>query len=300
MKLPFSGPSPALAAFSLTAMAERPGLGHLVPGEARYLAARFLSDKPRLRFWLDLIRLRGFQRWFERFESLTIPGLALHQALRKLALEESVIHALEAGMEQIVILGGGVDSLGARLARRYPDARFLELDAPAGLAAKRRILGQSGYLSRNLELIPMDLDRSDLGAALAALPGFRCDEPAFILCEGVFMHLNPRAVERLFSDLAALPCPALRLAFTFMEPDDNGNPGFRGSTALSGFWFWLRGPRFGWGLPARELGSFLARRGFALEEVADAKVFRTRFLPESQAVVLAEGEKVAIASMIRR
>jgi methyltransferase (TIGR00027 family) len=299
MKLPFLGASPAMAAFNLAALAERPGLGHLVSREARDLAARFLSDKPRFRFWLDLINRRGFHRWFERFESLTVPGMALHQALRKLALEEAVIHALEAGMEQIVILGGGLDSLGARLARRYPEARFLEVDAPSVLASKRRVLEQSGFLSRNLSLIPMDLKRADLRTALPSLPGFRNGQPVFLLCEGALMHLERRGAEKWLADLAALPCPALRLAFTFMEPDADGVPGFRGSTLLSA-WLRLRGQRFGWGMPARELGAFLARHGFALEEVADAGVFRSRFLPGARAMALAEGEKVAIASLMRR
>jgi len=284
----------------LAALAERPGVGHLVSRDARDLSARFLADKPRFRFWLDQIKRRSFQRWFERFEAATVPGLALHQALRKLALEEAVIHGLEAGMEQIVILGGGLDSLGARLARRYPEARFLEIDLPAALAYKREVLEQSGYLSRNHNLIPMDFTRGDFRAALEKLSGFHPEEPAFFLCEGVLMHLDRAAVDTLFTDLSALPCPALRMAFTFLEPDADGAPAFRGVSRLFSIWSRWRGPGYAWGISARELGAFLARRGFALEEVADAGVFRKRFLAGSPDAELAQGEKVAIASVIRK
>jgi methyltransferase (TIGR00027 family) len=283
---------------ALAALAERPGLGHLVSREARDLAARFLAEKPRLRFWLNLIPRQGFQRWFERLEAMTLPGIALHQALRKLALEEAVVHGLEAGIEQIVILGGGLDSLGARLARRYPQASFLEIDKAATLSAKRKVLQQSGFLARNLKLIPME-HRADFGSTLRGLPGFRPGEPAFFVCEGVLMHLDRSAVDGLLADLAALPCPALRIAFTFMEPNAKGAIAFRGASRLLPFWSGWRGERFSWGLPARDLGAFLAQRGFALEEIADAGVFRSRFLEGSPGVALAEGEKVAIATVVR-
>ena len=300
MQSPFPSASPALAAFNLTAISERPGLAHLVSREARFLSASFLADRPRFRFWLDLIRWRGFHRWFDCFEAATVPGMALHQALRKLALEEAVIHALEAGMEQIVILGGGLDSLGARLARRYPDARFLEIGPAAALASKRKVLEHSGFLSRNLSHVPLDFRRAGFPAALESHPEFRAGEPAFFLCEDVLMHLESHCVEKLFGDLAALPCPALRLAFTFMEPDAHGTLAFRGTTPLLGAWLRWRGERFTWGLHSRDLGAFLARRGFALEEIADAGVFRSRFLADAPAAALAEGEKVAIASAFRK
>jgi methyltransferase (TIGR00027 family) len=295
----FPAVSPALAAFNLTAISERPGLSHLVSREARYLSACFLADRPRFRFWLDLIRWSGFHRWFDRYEAATVPGMALHLALRKLALEEAVIHALEAGMEQIVILGGGLDSLGARLARRYPDARFLEIGPEAALASKRKILEHSGFLSRNLSHLPLDFRRAGFPAALESHPEFRAGEPSFFLCEDVLMHLESHRVEKLFGDLAALPCPALRIAFTFMEPDASGTLAFRGTTPLLGAWLRWRGERFTWGLRSRDLGAFLARKGFALEEIADAGVFRSRFLTDAPASALAEGEKVAIASAHR-
>ncbi|MDB5106675.1 MAG: hypothetical protein JWP91_4364 [Fibrobacteres bacterium] len=286
--------------FNLAATARRPDFGHLVSREAGDLATRFLADRPRFRFWLDLAARRGFHLWFERFEAFMVPGMALHQALRNLSLEEAAIHGLEAGMEQVLILGGGFNTLAARLARRYPQARFLEIDRPSALAAKRRVLGHSGFLAPNLSLIPWDFRRTDLGAALMALPGFHPREPAFFLCEGVLMHFDPKAAENLFDQLAALPCPALRFAFTFMEPDGNGAISFRGASRLLAAWQRLRGQRFTWGLSTRDLGSFLARRGFALEEVADAGVFRKRFLFGVPDVALAEGEKVAIASLVRR
>lgn len=292
--------SPALAAFNLAVISERPGLAHLVSREARELSARFLADCPRFRFWLDLIRWGGFHRWFDRFEAVTVPGMALHQALRKLALEEAVIHALEAGMDQVVILGGGLDSLGARLARRYPDARFLEIGPAAALASKRKILEHSGFLSRNLSHLPLDFRSDGFQAALESHPAFRSGEPAFFLCEDVLMYLDPMSVEKLFRDLAGLPCPALRLAFTFMEPGADGSLSFRGTVPFLGAWLRKRGARFTWGMPSRDLGAFLARRGFALEEIADAGVFRSRFLADAPGVALAEGEKVAIASAHRK
>jgi methyltransferase (TIGR00027 family) len=292
-----AGVSASISAFNIAATADRPGLGHLVSREARDLAARFLAERPRFGFWLRMLRRPAFHRWFDRFEALAIPGMALHQALRNLSLEEAAIHGLEAGMDQVVVLGGGTDTLAARLARRYPNARFLDVDYPAALATKRKVLEQTGFLAPNLSLVPLDLGSHDLKAALDSLPEFESASPAFFICEGAFKYLERRGVEKILANLADLPCPALRLAFTFMEPDPRGSIAFRGASPLVTAWLRLRGEGFSWGLPARELPGFLARRGFALEEIADSDVFRTRFLSGHPEVALAEGEKVAIASV---
>ncbi|HKP98276.1 MAG TPA: class I SAM-dependent methyltransferase [Fibrobacteria bacterium] len=291
----FATAAAQLTAFNIAATAARPGISHLVSRETRELAARFLEGRPRLRFWLGMSKRPGFHRWFDRYQALKVPGLALHQTLRNLSLEEAALHGLEAGMEQVLFLGGGFDTMAARLARLYPSARFLELDHPILQAAKRRVLEQTGLLPPNLALAPMDPERPDLKNG-PALPGFRPGQPTLVLCEGLLMRLSRKAAERVFADLAALPCPVLRFVFTFMEPDSRGHLAYRGGSRLTGAWLRRRGWSFTWGLPAHEMGGFLARHGFILEEIADAEVFRARFLSGLPGAVLAEGEKVAIAS----
>jgi O-methyltransferase involved in polyketide biosynthesis len=226
-------------------------------------------------------------------------GFALHRSLCKLSLEEAAIHGLEAGMDQVVILGGGFDPLAARLAWRYPQARFLDLNCDPVQAGRRMLWQRSGYIPPNLGLINLDFKRGDFGAVLQTLPEFRSDQAAFFLCDGVLPRLEKSGVESLFAQLAALSCPALRLAFTFREPGSQPRPPLQRALSKLAGWLGWGGKPAAWGLPARELRAFLLRWGFALEEIADAAVFRARFLAQSPVQSLPEGEMVAIASVIR-
>jgi methyltransferase (TIGR00027 family) len=258
--------------------------------------ARFLPKPTLIRKCLIALSDVVLGRRPIRSRARANPEMALHQSLCKRSLEEAVIHGLEAGMDQVIILGGEFDPLAARLAWRYPQARFLELNCDPLQAARRKLWQRSGYVPPNLRLIHMDFRRGDFGAALGALPEFRPEQAAFFLCDGILPRLEKSAVEALFAQLAALPCPALRLAFTFREA--YGAPPFRKALRGAAGWIGLGGSPT-WGLPARELRSFLGRWGFSLEEIADATVFHKRFLNQSPGRPLPEGEMVAIASVIR-
>lgn len=288
-----------IVAMNIMAVAESPDFHGLVSAETRALTARLLGAGGALSRRLPALLAKPWARGcFGLYERLTIPGLALHQALRKRRLEEAVAGRLEKGVRQLVVLGGGFDTLAARLAPRHPAARFIELDHPATQAVKRRALAEAGALGGNLSLHPLDFNRRGLREGLLALPSFRPDEPACFVCEGVLMYLDPQAVERLLADLASLPGAPLAFAFTFMEPGPGGHVAFRGSSPLVAAWLRLRGERFTWGASAAELPALMARHGFALEEIAGASELASRYLSGYPKAPLAEGEMVALA--IRR
>jgi methyltransferase (TIGR00027 family) len=284
-----------VVALNLALISRRPGLGHLVDAEALALTHRLLESQPRSGSWLRALSLPGVPRLFSIFESLTIPGLALHQALRKRRLEEYIVGGIRFGVRQVAVLGGGFDTLMARLARAHPACNFLEADHPATQAVKRRVLEHAGYLGPNLALIPVDFNRTPAHEALLAHPSFRRDVPTVVLCEGVLMYLDPAAVDRLFAGLASLPCPSVRFAFTFMEAEPGGSVAFRNSTPLVSAWLRLRKEVFTWGLPRKDLAAFLAARGFDLEDVADHDDLRKRYLDGRKGFRIAEGEVLAFS-----
>lgn len=285
-----------IVALNVALVAARPGIGHLVDPETRALNAEFLAFSRRARFWLALSRHPWFHRLFEAFESRVVPGMALHQVLRKRWLEQAVEQGLAEGVRQVVVLGGGLDTLAARLARRHPSTRFLEADHPATQAVKRAALDRAGYLGPNLALAAVDFNRTPLGDALRARPEFRPDVPTLFLCEGVLMYLEPVAVDRLFAALRALPCPSLRFAFTYMEPGADGSIAFAGSRPVVKAWLRWRKEAFTWGLARRDLEGFLASRGFALEQAADDGTLRGLFLQGMPEARIAAGEKLALAT----
>src|SRR5687768_12226040 len=247
-----------IVALNVSFVAAHPRLGRLVDTETRSLTAALLASGRRARFWLSRAGKPWFPAAFTAYESLTVPGMALHQVLRKRWLEEAVEAGLGDGVKQVVVLGGGLDTLTARLARRHPPVRFLEADHPATQAVKRRALERLGRLAPNLELVPMDFNRLPVHAALLDHRGFDRDASTLILCEGVLMYLDPQSVDRLFAGLASLPVPSLRFAFTYMEPGPGGRIAFAGSSPLVSAWLRWRKESFTWGLPRRDLEAFLA------------------------------------------
>lgn len=243
---------------------------------------------------------RSTKRWFQIlqrvYERITIPGLALHQALRKRHIERAVRAALAEGFEQLLILGGGLDSLALRLHTEFPELNFIELDHPATQSIKQRVIERRRHIGGNLKLLPVDFTKQSLEEALHACPEYRAESRTVFVSEGVFMYLDACEVERIFDFVRKQRSAAARLVFTFMETDGKGRASFRRSTWLVRLWLSLRGEPFKWGLRETEMESFLRERGFILKEMATSATLRETYLREHglQDTSLAEGENVCV------
>lgn len=237
-----------------------------------------------------------FQKLFRFYERITIPGLALHQALRKLSIEKSVRSSLDEGFEQVVVLGGGLDTLALRLHGEFPQVNFLELDHPATQAVKRKVITEHQLEGRNLTLVPVDFTRQTLKDCLAACADYAPPARTIFLCEGVLMYLDSSEVDGLFAFIREQRGLPPRFVYTFMEPDEKGRTNFRNSTRLVQLWLHFRKEPFKWGIDQNEMSEFLRARGFSMREMATPETFRELYLrPHGlSGVVLAEGENICV------
>lgn len=289
-----------VVARNVVLVANTPGLAQLVPQDAAQLSGWLVADfSTRGRSFVR----RSTKRWFQYvrrvYERLTIPGLALHQALRKRYIERAVRDALAEGFDQLVVLGGGLDSLAVRLHTEFPAASFIELDHPATQRAKLRTFMRHRLIGRNLKLLPVDFTKQGLEATLIACMDYDAERRTIFLAEGVLMYLEAREVDSIFDVVQRQTKRHARFVFTFMEPDATGRASFRRSTCLARLWLRLRGEPFKWGLQEREAKSFLRKRGFDLKELARPSTFREIYLRELglEDLVLAEGESVCVADV---
>jgi methyltransferase (TIGR00027 family) len=274
--------------------------------------SRFVrSDAAQLSRWLiQALSPRGetfvkaaqrgwFQLLFRLYERLTIPGLALHQAIRKYHVERIVRASLSEGFDQIVILGGGLDTLALRLHKEFPKVNFLELDHPATQRVKREVAENRQLIGENLTLLPLDLTERTLEKSLAAWADWRDKRKSVFLCEGVLMYLEPDQVNRIFASIGQQGQAATRLVFTFMEPDKSGRTNFRNSTWFVRLWLsWKKEP-FKWGLRREKITNFLEARGFSPVELVTPETFRRLDLHQQdlRAMVLAEGENICVCDV---
>ena len=200
----------------------------LLPNEAIRINAFLVADYSASgSFFLKNLSYSWFQKLFRLYVFLTIPGLALHQALRKIHIERAVRRGLKEGFRQVVVLGGGLDTLAARLHKEFSEVSFFELDHPATQHAKADSLRKHGLVGENLKLLPADFTTQDWSIVLNSNPLYDSSSKTIFICEGVTMYLAEDEVSKLFDAIKHSSNAANRFIFSFLEPDANGELTFR-------------------------------------------------------------------------
>jgi methyltransferase (TIGR00027 family) len=137
-------------------------------------------------------------------------------AVRTQFFDEFFMHAMIAGVRQIVILASGLDARAYRLPWPVGTAVF-ELDQPDVLEFKATELEKLGASSRAV-IRPVGIDlRHDWPEALCE-NGFDADAPTAWIAEGLLEYLTPEGQDHLLQRITALSAPGSRLA-TDSHPD---------------------------------------------------------------------------------
>lgn len=133
-----------------------------------------------------------------------IPGIYGTHIARTRWLDDGVRAALDAGAQQLVILGAGLDSRAYRLAAEHH--RVFEVDLPENQAQKRaRVIAALGGVPPNVRYVSTDLGTKADVIGLLSRRGFDPQAPTVVLLEGVSMYLTLEAMDRTLSALAAAP-----------------------------------------------------------------------------------------------
>jgi len=143
-------------------------------------------------------------------------------AVRTRFYDDFFTAATDAGLRQAVILAAGLDTRAYRLPWPAGTVVF-EIDQPAVIEFKTTTLERLGAVpSATRKTVAVDL-RDDWPSALRD-SGFRDDQPAAWIAEGLLPYLPPDAQDRLFDHITALSAPGSRLATEHMDlasaPDD--------------------------------------------------------------------------------
>jgi methyltransferase (TIGR00027 family) len=136
-------------------------------------------------------------------------------ALRVATIDRAVGFAIDRlSARQIVLLGAGYDTRAARLPRS--GVTFYEVDHPATQAEKRaRLATLPGYPIDAARYASCDFMNEDPIDRLS-ITGFRPDEPALVIWEGVVPYLPEDAVRATASRIATALSPRSILVFDFV------------------------------------------------------------------------------------
>lgn len=239
----------------------------VAPGAAawcrRLLAAR-AGDR-----WLGRTARSPLTRWLWQWvERLTHPGIMAHWWRRKQWLEARTRVALAQGVQRVIVLGAGYDTLALRLLPEFRQVEWIEIDHPSTQTAKRRALADCDPASMP-RFVPLDLDRGD---ALATVLAEAARAPTLVVAEGVLMYLQPASLDQLFATLRAHDGP-LQLLCSVMQRWTDGSVGFRPRSRLIDRWLKGRGEPFTWAIAPEQVPGWLDARGWVLEEQAMAREF---------------------------
>ncbi len=150
------------------------------------------------------------RRWDEHS-----PSMELWMALRTRYIDDCVARALDRGVRQIVVLGAGLDTRAARLARE--GVRFFEVDQPASQADKcERLSKFEGYPLNATTFVPCDFERDDFVQRLEGA-GLDRNSPACFVWEGVIYYLAEEAARATLVRLAAEFDPRSLLVFDYLS-----------------------------------------------------------------------------------
>lgn len=253
-----------IVAAGLQLVQAAPATACVLPDEAiRRGAALMRVAHPRM---AGLLRQSWFGAVCRALERATLSGITLHFALRKRILREHARAAVADGCRQVVVLGAGFDTLCVELLAEFPQLCCIEIDHPATQSVKRKATWDTG---QGVHYIGADLAQQPLSTVLAAHAGFQSGARTLFVAEGLLMYVPLDAVAALFAQMAA-SAPDSRVAFTWLEPQADGQPNFRQRSVLVDFWLKLRGEPFLSGMARAGLDAFLARAGYALQGIKDS------------------------------
>ena len=284
-------------ACSAVFLSHEPRYAHLVPALTVEASTWFMrACSPVSRRLIGLMQQHWFRAVVATLERAMVPGIMLHYLLRKRWIEDRVRACLAEGVDQIVILGAGFDTLALRLHREFPHVRFFEVDHPATQQIKRRALESRFMLASNITFIAADLTHESWERALLSQSDYRDQAHTLVIAEAVLMYLQPNDLDAIFKFLREHTDQRSRFLFTFMEPRGDGKISFHNATRRLDSWLRWRGEPFTWGVRREALSSYLHEGGFSLQQLATPETFRRRFCnPGLSAIPLAEGEYICLA-----
>ncbi len=209
---------------------------------AAYIAVKFygLSMSPKLSGHFDPFILNFYERmvrflpkhlswyykalkspfWRQLFvasEELLLPGDLMHIVCRKYYITKMAQESFERGYNQLVVLGAGLDHLGAFAAAN--NISSFEIDTPFMAQQKRAFISENGYESDRLNILEIDVTKQNVAEVLYDHPLFDTRQKTIFIAEGFFDYLSLSDAKAVLDDLKRV-APEHRLISTLFSLDE--------------------------------------------------------------------------------
>jgi methyltransferase (TIGR00027 family) len=227
----------------------------------------------------------------QQMDAIT-PGIYGVQISRTRFIDDVVQEALSQGIEQVVILGAGLDTRPYRLAG-MEHAHVFEVDLPSVQEEKKKKLQQHfGYLPEHVTFLPIDFDIQSLEAVFSGT-AFDSASPTVFVWEGVTQYLTEEAVHQTLA-FVGTSAPGSVLVFTYvLKSLIERRSSLPGADKMMDR-VAKQGAPWIFGLEPESLASFLEPFHLRLlADVGSAEYQARYFKPKKREIAISEMERIA-------
>jgi methyltransferase (TIGR00027 family) len=226
------------------------------------------------------------------------PGVMAFITVRERCIDDFLKARLHEGLDQVVILGAGLDTRAYRI-QCIEQTRVFEVDHPATQAVKRKRLKKViDPLPAHVTFVPVDFDTQSLGDQLRA-SGYSQQRKTLFIWQGVTYYLTPQGVDSTLSFIAGHSGSGSSVIFDYSDTaylQDTSHGEVRRMRRAAR----VTGEKWVFGIPSGQIEPFLFQRGFRdIRNVTPADLKRLYFTGPNAGREIASGYAIVSASVAR-
>jgi len=258
-------------------------LEHLKPEDQRVV------DDPYAHLFLSRASRAALAAWSGSLTGRTLRRLGqsgtTYVPLRHRFIDDHLSAALDAGAEQVVLLGAGYDTRAYRFAEQLAGRPVYEVDLAAISRSKAATIAKHAdeFPATNMVRVEIDFESQGLGETLEAA-GFEVGARTFFTWEGVPMYLTRAAVKATLDAVAQISGTGSGIAhdmwYVVDDPSPMGTARRIVPSALS-----FIGEPVTFSIHPEEMDFFLGRHGLRIVDLVLSRELQQRYAPRERALI---------------
>jgi methyltransferase (TIGR00027 family) len=201
-----------------------------------------------------------FCKLFAGYGEARAPGVLGYLAARTRYIDDYLQNCLDSGLEQLVVLGAGLDSRAYRF-EPLKERRVFEVDHPATQPGKiEKVSKMLGDLPRHVVYVPIDFNQETLHKLLDL--GYDKHRQTLFIWEGVTYYLTAEAVDSTLAFVLAHSSQGSSIIFDYVYASALTAAHKRGEVARMQRYRRFTGEGLVFGIEEGQVEEFLRVRGY--------------------------------------
>lgn len=249
------------------------------------------------KFIMSLCRFKSIRDAMIKMREKQTPGILGGLFCRTRYIDDVLKTEIRKGIENIVILGAGLDSRPYRIPG-ITNTRVFEIDLPSTQNYKKKRLKKIlSSLPTHVTFVPIDFNNQTLDEVLGP-KGLDISKPTFFIWEGVTQYITAEAVESTLKYISKA-CPGSMIVFTYiLKSVIDGSSNIEGADAMMKA---TSKAKVSWifGLEPSSIKGFLRQYNLSIIEDVGASYYQKKYLkPIGRDLNVFEIERIAFAKVI--